>query len=112
MLLSLYRKTKKNIVVMLVSIVMMILSAYIFSDLTEIAGTDSQYLLLISKWLVLLMFLSLTMFHFMKIMKHLSTPFKREEEMQADNSKREKILSKAALTSRSDLIVNKYKRKV
>ena len=108
-LLSLYRKIKNNIMGIMVSILCMIISSYIFSDIIGMMENDNSYDLIIIKWLIHLIFLVMIVFNLREILKVISSPFKKESTELVQDEKKERILAKNHLIGKSDLIIEKYK---
>ena len=108
-LLKLYRKTKKNIIGITVSMLFMVITSYIFSDIIGMTVNDNSYGLIVVKWLMHLMLLLIIVFNMREIIKVISSPFKKEVTEFVQDEKRERILSKNHLMSKHDLIIQKYK---
>ena len=106
-LLNLYRRAKKNIVSMVVSLLTMGFVSFIFSDIIEVARNSSQFGLIAIKWLTLLSLFAVIIFNLLKIMKIASVPF--EDKDRVPDERKEKLLAKEHLKSRSDLIFEKYR---
>ncbi len=106
-LLNWYQKTKRNMIAIMVFFVLFIVSTYMFADL--IAMADEKLGLVIAKWIAILVLLAVIAFNVGQIFKSVPTPFKKEEKDQVVDSRKEKIVSKEHLVSRSDLIINKYR---
>ena len=87
--------------------VLLIVSTYMFGDL--IAMTDEKLGLVIAKWIAILVLLAVIAFNVGQIFKFVPTPFKKEEKDPVLDSRKETIVTKKHLVSRSDLIVNKYR---
>jgi len=108
-LLSLYQKTKRNILAIMLFTMLFLVSSYIFTDL--IAMAEEKLGLVLAKWTVILILLAVIAFNVSQIYKALPTLFKQKEKAQRVDSKKEKIISKERLLSRSDMIINKYRAK-
>ena len=106
-LLNWYQKTKRNMIAIIVFTVLFIVSTYMFADL--IAMADEKLGLVIAKWIVILVSLTVIAFNVGEIFKSVPTPFKIEEKDQVVDSRKEQIVSKEHLVSRSELILNKYR---
>ncbi len=107
LLLNLYQKTKRNMIAIVVFFVLFIVSTYMFGDL--IAMADEKFGLVIAKWIVILVLLAVIAFNIVQLFKAVPVPFKKEECDGVADLRKEKIVSKEHLLSRSDLIVNKYR---
>ena len=106
-LLNWYQKTKRNMIAIIVFAVLFVVSTYMFADL--IAMADEKLGLVIAKWIAIVGLLAVIAFNVGQIFKSVPTPFKKEEKDQVVDSRKEKIVSKEHLVSRSDLIINKYR---
>ena len=106
-LLNWYKKTKRNMIAIIVFTVLFIVSTYMFADL--IAMADEKLGLVIAKWIAILVLLAVIAFNVGQIFKAVPTPFKKEENDQVVDLRKEEIVSKKHLVSRSELIVNKYR---
>lgn len=111
MLLNLYKKGKKNIIVIVASLVAMIFVSYIFSDIIGMIDSSSRYGFVAIKWLLLLGLVWIIVFNVRKMMKTISLPFECEGNDGMIDERKEKILAKEQLMSRSDRIVEKYRNK-
>jgi len=109
-LLNWFQKIKKNIIAILVFFVLLVVLTYMFGDL--IAMSDDKLGLVIAKWIAIIVLLAVIAFNVGQIFKSVPMPFKREEKGQIVDSKKEEIVTKKHLISRSDLIINKYRDNV
>ena len=108
-ILNWYQKTKSNMIAIAIFTVLFIVSTYLFGDL--IAMADEKFGLVIAKWIVIIVLLAVIAFNMAQIFKAVPVPFKKEESDKAVDPRREKIVAKEQLVSRSDLILNKYRDK-
>jgi len=106
LLINLYRKNKRSLLIVLVSIVMMITISFIFSDLTGMAESKERYFLVGIKWLLLFCLLGLIAYQLRKISQQSALPFEKNASFDV---KREQLMAKEKLQSRSDMIINKYR---
>lgn len=89
--------------------VSLILFLFIISDILSMASGLFIYIVLIVKWIVIPILLGLISFSILKIFNIASNPFdSTEEEPAVKDTKKEKILSKEKLQTKSDLILQKY----
>ncbi len=109
LLLNLYQRAKGNIIAIVVSVFAMIFIAYLFGDLIAMAEGSSKYGLVTIKWLILFLLMVVIVFNLRKTVKKLSIPFAKEGKEPTHDVKKERILTKEHLVSRSDLILNKYR---
>ena len=112
-LASLYKKAKKNFVMLFAYVVSLILFSLMINDVISVATGGIVYILLPIKWIVILSLLSLIAFSVLKIFNIASNPF--ESKDKDDNTKqtpsatkKERILAKEKLLTQSDLILQKY----
>ena len=109
MLLNLYRRGKKNMIVIVTSLVAMIFVSYIFSDIIGMIDSSSRYGFVAIKWLLLLGLVWVIVFNVRKMLKTISLPFECAGNDSMIDERKEKILAKEHLKSRSDLILEKYR---
>ena len=109
LLINLYRNSKHNLLIVLVSIVMMTAISCIFSDLTAMATSGERYFLVGIKWFLLFCLLGLIAYQLRKISLQRSLAFKRSTPNKHDSIQKEKLMTKERLQSRTELIVKKYK---
>lgn len=107
-LLKIYQRAKKNIIAVIISGFLLVLSSYIFSDLIDIAD-DSRYGLIVVKWILLLLLWSIIVFNMVKLFKAIPRPLKKEKKNTVQDTRKGRILHKKHLRSRSEIILNKYK---
>ncbi|WP_457748225.1 hypothetical protein [Sulfurimonas sp.] len=103
-LANLYKKTKSNVVVLFVYIVVLLLTSYIMNDLISVSQSVTVYFMLFFKWVIVLTLLVLIGLRILKILNIVSKPFSNEK----NNSKKQQILSKEKLYTKSDQIMQKY----
>jgi len=113
LLAKLYKRAKKSFVILFASLVSLFIVSLIINDLLSIATGMSVYILLTVKWVIILGLLALIFYSFIKILNIALTPFEdvtipvfKKEEKHDD--KKEYILSKEKLHTKSDLIMQKY----
>ena len=106
-LVKLYRKARKNIIVILVSLMMMVLLSHLFADLVVMEAYIGHFITL--KWVMYLILLSVIIWNVKKIQRISILPFGKEHDVIIVDIKKENILKKEQLLSRSELILNKYR---
>ena len=106
-LINLYRKARKNIIAILASLMMMVLFSYLFADL--VAMETSAGHLIIVKWMMYFILLSVIVWNVQKMKTIAILPFSKENEETVVDVKKENILKKEQLLSRSEFILNKYR---
>ena len=107
-LANLYRKAKKSFVMLAVYIISLVLLSFIFNDLIGVATGMVIYVLIFVKWIFILALLTLIAFTLLKIFSHASSPFENKDDEKIVDSKKTRILSKEILSTKSDLILQKY----
>lgn len=115
-LVSLYKKAKYSFKMLFVDVVLLILVTLIINDLLSISTGMTVYILLLVKWAVILLLLGLIGLNIFKILNIATNPFEKKEDESAPNSKEEllkddkknRILAKEELFTKSDLIIQKY----
>ena len=86
---------------------MMVLLSYLFSDLVAMKVYTGH--LIIMKWVMYLILLSVIVWNIQKMKSIAILPFGKEHEETVVDIKKENILKKEQLLSRSELILNKYR---
>ena len=109
LIVRVYKRAKYSIAAILISIAMLILTSIFFSDLMSLSGDGSGYIYLFIKWAIWLVLLGIIIYHTMKITGVISSPFSKEEKTKTPDIKKENIIAKDILLSRSDRILNKYR---
>lgn len=110
-LLTLYKKAKKSFLMLAVYAVVLILLSLMFSDFISIASGMSLYVLIFAKWASVVLLLILIAITLAKIFSLATTIFEKSEDTKELDVKKEKILAKEKLSTKSDLILQKYMKK-
>ena len=111
---SLYNKAKKSFFLLFGSIISLILISLIINDAISVAGGISVYMLLIVKWISILSLLILIGYSLLKIINIATSPFSNEDKEnnsrkeEVIDTKKDRILNKEKLFTKSDLILQKY----
>jgi hypothetical protein len=109
---GLYKKAKKSFLILFGSIITLILINLIISDAIDVSSGMSVYFLLIIKWISNLFLLCLIGFSTLKIFNIATNPFaSKQSKVKAtkeSNTKKDRILSKETIFTKSDLILQKY----
>lgn len=113
LLANLYSRAKRSFISLLVCIVSLVLVTFIMSDIIGVASGMTLYSLIIIKWLLVIGLMGFLSFHILKIINIATTPFSKDTKAQvADtlkvDSKKNRILNKEKLFTKSDLILQKY----
>lgn len=115
LLANLYTKAKRSFIGLFISAVLLILVTFIIGDIISVASGIALYSLIALKWLIVLVLLGLITFNVLKIIHIAITPFAKVTTVQIVDTpeadmKRKKILSKEKLLTKSDSILEKYKK--
>ncbi len=105
---NMYKKAKFSIWVVLGSLVTMVIVSLVFSDLVGMTDGTGKGLMLGLKWLIFFSLLTVMAFYLRKIFKSISLPF--TNECVIVDEKKERVMQKAVLKSRSDIILDKYRK--
>ena len=112
MFANLYSRAKKSFLILFGSIILIILISLIINDAVSVASGISIFILLIIKWVSILSLMALIGFSILKIINIATAPFKSEKVVTitdaAVDSKKDRILNKEKLFTKSDLILQKY----
>ena len=113
MFANLYNRAKKSFFILFGSIISIILISLIINDAVSVASGISIFILLIIKWISILSFMALIGFTILKIINIATTPFTSEKVVSNTdetvvNSKKDRILNKEKLFTKSDSILQKY----
>ena len=107
-LVNLYKKAKKRFMMLAVYLVLMVLISLILNDLIGVATGMNIYVLLLVKWISILLLLVLIVRNVVKIFHVATNPFEKKEDEKVVDTKKERILAKEKLFTKSDLILQKY----
>ena len=113
--ISLYKKAKKQFVILAISLITILLSSLIISDVMTVVSGLNLYVLIVLKWMIILSMIVLIALTLLKIME-LATPIpiikKHKKEITVDseavNRKKETTLKKDRLFTESEMILQKY----
>lgn len=109
MFLKLYRNAKRNVLLVLLSIILFIVSAFVFADLMVMAQGNEKYTFLMAKWVLLLSILAAIVWNTSVALKKVRQSFSIESKQIVKDVRKEKLLSKERLHSKQDLILKKYR---
>ena len=105
---NLYKRAKKSILFLSGSFIALILTTFLINDVIAVASGMSVYILLLSKWIMIVSLLIFIGFQVVKIINIASSPFSSSADKPSDGTKKENILNKEKIYTKSDLIVQKY----
>ena len=115
--INLYKRAKKQFVILVFSLATIILSSLILSDVMTVASGLSLYLLIALKWIIILSLMFLMVLSILKILElALPVPINTKQtnvievHNEAVNRKKEIILNKGRIFTESDMILQKYTR--
>ncbi len=111
-LVNIYKRARFSVLLVLVSLILMLITSLVFADLMAMANGSGKTVLIALKWFILFTLLGLMAYHLRKILRSASRPFGTTESKAeiVNNKKRERLMSKENLHSRSDLVLEKYRR--
>ena len=109
MFLKLYRDAKRNVLLVLLSIILFIVSVFVFADLMAMAQGNEKYTFLMSKWVLLLSILAAIVWNTKVALKKIRHPFSKGNKHMVKDVRKEKLLAKERLQSKQDLILKKYR---
>ena len=117
--ITIYKKAKKQFLILAISLIIMILSGLIINDVMTVASDLNLYFLIVLKWIIIFLMMIYITFNFIKILK-LAMPetnpiiMKYKNIITLNNEpvniKKETILKKDKLFTESDNILHKYIR--
>ena len=105
---TLYKKSKKSFITLLASIVTLALVSFMLNDFIEVSQGVNVYMLLVFKWLVIVILLSLIVYNTLRIINIATNPFETKKESSTKEQKKNRILEKDELLSKSEIIMKKY----
>ncbi|EDZ63133.1 hypothetical protein SMGD1_2054 [Sulfurimonas gotlandica GD1] len=113
LLANLYSRAKRSFIALFISVVSLILITFIMGDIISVSSGVSLYSLIIAKWFIVLAVLGFIVFNILKIINIATSPFTKETTVHTVvtsevDMKREKILNKEKLFTKSDSILKKY----
>jgi len=115
--ISLYKKAKKQFLILAISLITILLSSLIISDVMAVASDLNLYFLIVLKWVIILTMIVFIALALLTIMKRATlTPriIKNTKNITVDNetvnSKKEITLKKDRLFTESEQILQKYTR--
>jgi len=107
LLASLYKKAKTNFVILSVCFVMLILSWLMLDDLIPHLAGMNVFIFLTIKWVSIILLLGVMWFNILHIFNIATNPLNSQED-EVTKTKKNKILTKDKLFTKSDLIMQKY----
>jgi uncharacterized metal-binding protein len=109
LLANIYKRAKVSVFVLLASVVGMVVVSLVFADLIAINTGSDKALMVSTKWILLFTLLGLIVLHLRKIVRSVSLPFGEDTSVVVDE-KKERVMEKTKLRSRSDVIMDKYRK--
>ena len=110
-MVKLYKKAKKQLNILFISLASLIFSVFILNDFIEVVDGFNQYMLIVVKWFMIMSILTYDYFIVLEILSILNPLNNEHHRNKKDvaNSKKEHILNKDILLTKSDMIIKKYK---
>jgi hypothetical protein len=87
----------------------LVLTSYISNDIINVATGVSVYIFILVKWIIIFSLLLLISLTLMKILNTAKNPFEKKSNDVEDDSRKNRILNKEQLTTKRDLILEKYR---
>lgn len=109
-LANLYKRAKKSFLMLFIYLLCLMLTVFIINDIISVTTTSSVYLFILIKWVVTIALLVLIGLSLIKIIDTALHPMRDEQNPIKKDSKKERILTKEKLRSKSDIIMQKYKK--
>jgi len=113
-LANLFTKAKKSVYTFFVALLVMVVSTFILNDVIEVSDTNTIFVLIATKWFIILTMLTVMGFSIFKILSTTINPLSSSKPKEIVktavivDTKKVRILNKEKLTSRSEQIMNKY----
>lgn len=109
-LLNIYKKTKKDSIIFLTSIVLLFLFSFMINDFIDATHSTSKYTLINVKWITIVVLLGLIVYSVLRIFTIVIASLSlKDDTPKKKNHKKEKVIAKEELFTKSDLIFKKYK---
>ena len=108
LLARVYKKTKKNLLFLLLCFIALALISLIVNDAMSVASGFNVAVLLMIKWFSVIVLLGFMVLNILKIINIASSPFAIKDKII--DERKDKIMSKENIFSVSDLIIQKYKK--
>jgi len=110
LLVNLYTKTKRNLFALLMAMFLIPFIVYLSADLLQTLAPESRTVVLVIKWILLLGLMAVIGFNIRQMAQVIRTSFSlKREELPEKDPRKEAILAKEKLQSRSELILQKYR---
>ena len=111
-LANVYKKTRRRVMFLVVTLVMLIMTTLLFNDLIGATSGLIKYLFILTKWSLVVTYLWIIVHNLKKIWKVARSTMPLPSRVSDPlNPKKEILMAKVTLQSRSDLIINKYKER-
>jgi UDP-N-acetylmuramyl pentapeptide phosphotransferase/UDP-N-acetylglucosamine-1-phosphate transferase len=108
------KKIKSSVFIIISSLILIAVSSSFFDDILSIPN-DKPYFILSIKWAIILALIIVITMQVKKIISTNYLSIKKDKVLDGYNkeeklNKKDKILKKDRLTSRSDIVIKKYKK--
>ena len=115
---SLYQKAKSSFIILLVSTVVLVVGSFMMNDIIGVSSGITLYMLMMAKWVLIITMLGLISFSLLKIINIAMNPFSSKTATQevvnvtepVVDTKKENILNKEQIFTKSEMILQKYKK--
>ena len=105
-LVNIYSKSKKSLLMLLIYSVLLIFLSLMLNDIIAVSTGLNAYFFIFIKWFGVLVLLVLMLLSLMKVINVASNPL--ASNSKSIDEKKEKLLSKEKLRTKSDQIIEKY----
>jgi len=115
---SLYQKAKSSFIMLLVSMVVLVVGSFMMNDIIGVSSGMTLYIFMMAKWVLIIAMLGLISFSLLKIINIAMNPFRSKTKIQEFvqvtefvlDTKKENILNKKQIFTKSEMILQKYKK--
>ena len=109
-IMTLFKKAKRSFVSLMIYISLIVIVNLIFNDLISISTETAVYNILFIKWVTNILLLALIILSLLNIFHVATNPLQTKISEKKEDLKKKKILGKEKLYTRSEQILQKYKR--
>ena len=115
---TLYKKAKNSFITFFVSMIVLVVGSFMMNDIIGVSSGMTLYIFIITKWILVIAMLGLISFSLLKIINIAINPFSSKtqtpEVVKATeptvDTKKENILNKEHIFTKSEMILQKYKK--
>lgn len=114
-LAKIFKKANKNILAVIVSMFLIVFTSMLMNDLVDVSSGIYSYLFILFKWMFNVCFLAILVHNLIKLLAVLNESISLRTTKDKDpvsEAKRERVLNKECLATKSERIVQKYMKEV